>query len=310
MKGGYILLFLLITALAFASYILFSQIISLNSTPIILQEKNSNPNKNITSYSSGSLQYYPNMKFNHNIITYYIDSSCSDEKKLRIEEALNILEESVSEISFNEIINGDIEITCEKKNTPSDSQGYFIAGEGGPTSVINASLFYIIEKGTVLLFYDKAVCDYPNIELHELLHVFGFGHSENKESIMYPVSSCNQVLTSDIANELKRLYSIENLPDLFFSDISVKKHGGYIDFELRIKNEGLTDADNIRLEIGSISSNTKIDEFDIGSINYGEGKYLKVENLKIPLRVDGIRFEIINGNEIDDNNNIAEFNID
>jgi hypothetical protein len=106
------------------------------------------------------------------------------------------------------------------------------------------------------------------------------------------------------------LYTIKNLPELYFSDINVTKHGNYLDFEVKIKNEGLVQANNITLEIGSLPSNKKIDKFDIGSINYGEGKYLSVENLKIPLRTKGIKFEIINGIEIDNSNNIIEFNIE
>ena len=311
MKASYFILFLLIIALIFSSYILFFKITEFNSNPVILEQKNITPNENIISYPYGELQYYPNMRFNHNNITYSIDSSCSEEKIKRIEKAISMLEEDVNEISFFYTNNNaDIEIICENKNVPSEVKEYFIAGEGGPTSVINTSLFYIIEKGKILLYNDKSSCDHPNVELHELLHVFGFEHSTNKESIMYSVSSCKQVLTEDIKNELKRLYSIENLPELYFSEIDVKKHGSYIDFELKIKNQGLVKAKNIKLRIISTFSNNTIDEFDMGDIEYGEGKYLKVENLKIPFRTKDIKFEIVNGKELNNNNDVAEFSIE
>jgi hypothetical protein len=310
MKWGIIFLFFLLIALAFSSYILISQFIGINSVPISLKIINPSINKNITSYPSGHLQYYPNMKFNHNVITYSIDPACSVKKITKIEKAFIMLNGEVNEISFKEEQNGDINIVCENKNVPSETEGYFIAGEGGPTSVINTSLFYVINKGEVLLFNDKTSCDDPIVEMHEILHVFGFEHSTNKDSLMYSVASCQQVFTKDIRDELKRLYTIENLPELYFSDINVTKHGNYLDFEVKIKNEGLVQANNITLEIDSLPSDKNIEQFDMKSINYGEGKYLSVENLKIPLRTKRIKFEIINGIEIENNNNIIEFNIE
>jgi hypothetical protein len=310
MKREILLLFLLLSILAYASYFLVSQIIILNSPAINLDIKNPEISQNITSYPSGKLQYYPNMKFNHNNLSYSIDSSCSEIKIRRIKQSLEILEEKTKEISFFEVKeNPDIEIICENKNMPTKEKGYFIAGEGGPTSIINTSLFYVIEKGIVLLYRDKLLCEYPNVEIHELLHVFGFEHSENKESIMYSVSSCNQIITEDITSELKRLYSIENLPELHFSDVEVSQQGSYLNFNLKIKNSGLKKAENIILEITSLPSENKIEYFDIGNIDYGEGRYLKVENLKIPLRTKRISFFIKGEEEFQYENNLIEFDL-
>ena len=74
-------------------------------------------------------------------------------------------------------------------------------------------------------------CSYPNVELHELLHVLGFDHSENKKSIMYQlIESCDQILDQSIINQLKLLYAEENLPDLYFDKINVIKKGRYLPF--------------------------------------------------------------------------------
>jgi hypothetical protein len=137
----------------------------------------------------------------------------------------------------------------------------------------------------------------------------GFEHSDTKESIMYPISSCNQFLTEDIKEELKRLYSIENLPELYFSEIEVSQQGNYINFELKIKNSGLIEAKNIVLEIYSESTGAELEVFDIGEISYGEGKYLKVENLKIPFRTKKLIFEIRGGEELDKENNLIEIEL-
>ena len=73
----------------------------------------------------------------------------------------------------------------------------FIAGEGGPTSITNTSLYNVILKGKILL-YKKSECEEPIVELHELLHVFGFDHSQDPNNIMFNLSSCNQEISQDI----------------------------------------------------------------------------------------------------------------
>lgn len=310
MRGEVIMLVVLIAILGIFSYFLYSEVFGFNKDPVKLNFLQNNTITNITSYPDGNLEIYPNMKFNHNQITYNIDSSCDQEKTQRTLDALNIIQENVPELTFQESSQADITITCDEKYTPSEtSNKYFVAGEGGPTSVINTSLFYVIEKGAVLLFYSKSSCNSSNIELHELLHVFGFEHSENKKSIMYSVSSCSQVLTQDIVDELSRLYGIENLPELYFYDVSAYKKGIYLNFEIKVKNAGLVNANNVKLQIYVDSEERIIDEFDLGEVEYGNGKYLKVENVKIPLGTKKIKFEIVNSIEINRNNNIIEFEL-
>jgi len=143
--------------------------------------------------------------------------------------------------------------------------------------------------------------------LHELLHVLGFEHSENKNSIMYNTTSCQQILTNDIIDELKRLYSIQELPDLYFSSISATKHGSYLDFNVEVINSGLNEAENVKLEIyAEDEEEEKIDEFILENVGYGEGKSLEVKNLKISRAASKIKFVIVNGEDLDEKNNIIE----
>ncbi|MEM3405821.1 MAG: matrixin family metalloprotease [Candidatus Pacearchaeota archaeon] len=266
-----------------------------------------NYNNQISSYEN-ELQICQNTKFNHNNITYSIDSNCKENKIKRIEEAFKIIEKEVGEIKFIRVnSDADIDVICQNIKIPTETKGYFIAGEGGPTSLINTSLFCIIEKGKVLLYKEKDYCDYPNVELHEILHVFGFGHSDNERSIMFNTSFCNQILTKDIIDEMKRLYSIKNLPELYFEDVEIKKHGLYIDFNLKIKNSGLIEAKNVSLLIKEYPSYKKIDSFELSDIEYGAGKSINVENLRIPLKTKKLIFEIFSiQEEIDKENNFLE----
>ena len=41
--------------------------------------------------------------------------------------------------------------------------------------------FKTIEKGKIALFKESK-CEYPVVELHEISHVFGFDHIDNKKS--------------------------------------------------------------------------------------------------------------------------------
>jgi len=310
-KGGIEIVFLLIiflSLLAIATYVFSIKFSDLFSEPITLTI-NKTALKQKPSFPSGNSQFYPNMRFSKNNLRYNIEDSCSEIKKTRMKQAFDRIESETNLIKFIPVQDNkfaDILVACEESNHNDLSGEYFIAGEGGPTSVINASLFYIIESGKILLFYKKSKCDNYNIELHELLHVFGFKHSDNPNSIMYNTSSCSQVLTNDIVEELKRLYSIKPLPDLYFEDASATQHGSYLDFKTTIRNQGISIARDIKLEIYDNNEN-KIDEFELENINYGEGKNLEVENAKLPSRsIKKIKFIIIAGEELDKKNNIIE----
>ena len=87
--------------------------------------------------------------------------------------------------------------------------------------IVQTGRYNVITNGTVLLYKETNAqnCDWANVELHELIHVFGFGHSNNSNSLMYPyLENCNQKLDDSIIKELTRLYSEENLADLYFDN--------------------------------------------------------------------------------------------
>ena len=239
------------------------------------------------SYSS-SPQFYPNMRFPKTSLSYYLEQECSDEKIERIKQAMFILENRTKILKFEEAIeNADIYISCTEKQEEI-SREYYTAGEGGAKSIIDAGFFYIIETGEILLFYRNSECKEPNIEIHELLHVFGFQHSNNPKSIMYNISSCEQILTDDIINELTRLYSIKQAPDLAIKNISSTKHSIYLDFIIEIKNQGLNLSETSELEV--YEKNKLIQKFFLGKIRYGEGKIFTVQNLYVGFGARNFRF--------------------
>jgi archaellum component FlaF (FlaF/FlaG flagellin family) len=262
------------------------------------------------------IQFFPNMKFNHNSISYKIDSDCSGVKRSRMIMAFNDLESKIGLISFKEVVNeGDIEVSCSEEQKESIEKNYFIAGEGGAKEVIQTGRYNIIANGTVLLYKEngRKECDWSNVELHELVHVFGFGHSTNPDSLMYPyLEDCNQELDESIINELRRLYSEENLVDLYFDDVNVVKKGKYLDFNLTIKNSGSINSESSEFSV--LEEGKVVEDFDLEKINYGAGIIIEIKNLRLRSRnPDEIRFIIDRKDlikEIDEENNVALVSFD
>lgn len=280
-----LLLIILIILLLIGIYFLYQLI---PGEPILSNPHILGPSKlEIEEVESGVPQFYPNMKFNHNNISYRIDEDCDEDKKTRMREAFYELSKNVNYISFYSVLdNPDIEVNCDENKEISSDENYFIAGEGGAKSIIQTPIYNVISEGVVLLYNSQESsikCDWPIVELHELLHVFGFDHSENKKSLMYPyLNSCNQKLDFSIITTLNELYSKENLPDLYFKNAYGVKKGAYLDFNVNISNAGVINASEVYL--GVFEGDKKIKEFDLtenGDIMFGAGISLEINNLKL-----------------------------
>jgi len=255
--------------------------------------------------------FMENLRFNHNNISFFIESSCSTERRESTREAFNIFEVSTGIINFREVgnSNADIKVGCSDNYIPV-GETHFAAGEGGPSLIINTSVFKIIEEGKIALYRETA-CDYPVVELHELGHVFGFDHSPNPSNIMYNISNCNQRITPDMINIIRELYLIEPLPDAKIKEISVVKRGRYLDFNISIQNEGLSEIPKSKLTI--LTGGELVDKFELSEIKIGFGQSLQVTNLKLPSRsTSQVEFYLDLENkirEINENNNFVNLEI-
>ena len=254
---------------------------SIPQPPVNLKVSNLNSETpDIINYGSTPV-FAENLRFNHNVISFRIDSGCSSEQRTSMNEALDIFHREMGVISFSEadrFENADIKISCPS-NRIELGDSLFAAGEGGPSQIINTSFFKTIQEGKIFL-YEPPRCDYPVVEIHELCHVFGFDHSENPDSIMYNTSRCNQRITPDMVTLIKDLYSIEPLSELTISEISSVKRGRYLDFNVTVMNEGLLPVENAGISIyadGKFS-----EEFYLGEINIGYARTLLASNIKLP----------------------------
>ena len=229
------------------------------------------------------------MRFDSANISYYLFSDCNAEKKQGMKEALNILKNETGVLDFHEILFYDnnhppqISVYCSeyKKKNQNNS---FVAGEGGPDRLLNLSLYPLIISGEVYLYQNnkKLECEYPIVELHELLHVFGFDHLNSSSSVLYPYLSCEQRLNNKITARMVEIYEREPLAEIYFEKANVSKGGIYLNFEVEIFNRGLIVAKNVQLDLYEIESYKKIGNFSLGDIEPGITKTIKLTNFVLP----------------------------
>lgn len=241
-------------------------------------------------YSNYS-QFYLNMRYQHSNISYWIEPLCGETKTKGILNALAILSRNTSLRFYLGNENAEIKYLCSKTSSTPEQESHYIAGEGGPIDIINASVYSIILSGEVAL-YRTEKCNEPKVTLHETLHALGFNHNTNPRSIMYPVTSCNQEIDEYLIREINNLYEAEALPDLVIESVNASKTEGYLNFNIVVSNLGLEAAEDVKLTV--YLDGSQIKEYDLGSIGLGARKMLEVKGAKMPLSISSgqIRFAV------------------
>lgn len=144
------------------------------------------PEKNKTTNSTPSELRWEKMPLSYKI---YDEDICGVHEINRIVWGFNQIENETNGILSFVRANGttDIIIYCNE-SVPSPREGYVTQGEAS-YKVENG----FIKDGEIFFFntgpnkYSMGCLDYPDTEIHEILHVFGFVHNEtDKTSIMYP----------------------------------------------------------------------------------------------------------------------------
>ncbi len=267
--------------------------------------KPGNSNFSLNSYEGENMQFYANMRYPDSRISYKI-ISCPLQKKDDMERAFEIISNK-SVLEFYPLeYNEEISVTCDSRN--KIEEGLFIAGEGGPTNITKAGEFYVIFHGKILLI-KESTCERPNIALHELLHALGFNHSKNSNNIMYYISKCKQTIGQDQIDLINKLYSIPSYPDLAFENVSAIMHGRYLDTNISIKNNGLKDAEEVRILIYADEKFVK--EIDLDALKVGHGITIILSNVWVKeINVGELKFFIdSNFSELEKNNNVIVLEI-
>jgi len=258
--------------------------------------------------TSDNMQFYENLRYSDSKISYHISDKCTLQKKADAERAFEILENKTILDFYPVNSNEEILITCESKEKIKED--YFVAGEGGPVNISRAGQFNVIHLGQVLLIR-QSECPNPNIALHEILHALGFGHSSNKNNIMYEISECSQTLGDDIPRFIDELYSIPSKPDLAFEEVVPLIHDGkYLDLNMSIKNIGLKNSGKAFVNI--YLDNELFEEIELKELEVGSGMKITIQNLKFKkTNFKEMKFIIVaNFEELNKANNEASFDIE
>lgn len=260
------------------------------------------------SASSSIVQFYPNMRFRDKNISYELESACNEKKVTDVEKAFSILSEKTILRFYNSKENPGIVIMCSEIAPKAEEKGHFIAGEGGPSEIVNTSNYAVILNGRISLFR-KETCDEPKIAIHEILHVLGFDHYDNPDSIMYPVVSCEEKIDQEIIDDINILYSTKSLPDLMIESIAANRTGKYLNFDINISNAGLADSKGANLEV--YAGDDRIGDFAVGKLEIGMMRLMFVQNLKLSGNYDKIAFVIAaeDEEELTLKNNRAELSV-
>ena len=294
-----IILILLIATLIFSLYVLNLYLPFLPGS----EEKFYKFSANFSDQISGNIQFYPNMRYKDRTISYSIENACPDSKKTDVARAFNIISGKTI-LEFYQSENGEIQIYCSELAPRPEERNHFIAGEGGPSKTINTTLFSVILLGKISLYRNEK-CSTPNIAVHEILHSLGFDHNNNKDSILYPITSCDQQIDQYIIDEINKLYAYDSLPDLAIASADASKTGRMLDFEVHIYNIGLANATAPKLEVyanDKLAKEVELDNFDIGT-----RIRITITNIILPASANKITFYInAREEELSKENNRAE----
>ena len=153
-------------------------------------------------------------------------------------------------------------------------------------------------------------CESPQIALHEILHALGFDHNSDKNSILYPITECNQIIDLYILDKIESLYSLDSVPDLIVDEFRVAGSGRYINLKISVLNGGFMDSGESVLKI--YADDKEIKEINSKGIEIGTRRIFDVENLRLPLgNLNKISVVVFYENrELGKQNNMAEIKLD
>ena len=285
-----IVLLLLIIALGLGAYVFWLMTPNENVAYQQIQQNLPSSIAGQQEEASGNVvQFYPNMRFRDKNISYRLESTCTQDKWIDIQRAFDVISEKTVLSFYNTKEEPEIKVMCSEIAPKAEERGHFIAGEGGPSEIINTSNYAVIINGKISLYRGER-CQEPKIAIHEILHALGFEHYNSTTSILYPITGCQQQIDQEIIDDIDRLYKAKSLPDLTIKGVSANRTGRYLSFEINISNEGLKNSENSELEV--YAGNEKVTNFTIGKLDIGTKKTLIVSNAKLPRTFEGLSFAV------------------
>jgi len=161
------------------------------------------PKWNITSLLSigcGNSKWYKDK------LTFAISNSCSELEKSRMRQSFSYLLASVNtSLSFTEVTEAcpDITVNCV-------AGGFATGLEEGIAEAkvmrVNEGYYNVIAGATITLSTEASLCMKPDVQVHMILHAFGFGHTADPTDIMYERLGCQKEIKPSVRSDLAQIY--------------------------------------------------------------------------------------------------------
>jgi len=267
---------------------------------------------------------FPNPRWNHMPIKYYMDTGSGDgltgfdeEDPDYVRQAMRIWEDKTAgKISFQEVsTKEDGEVIISWFPSLTEISGGRVVGEGGPTiAVQTGGIFTLLEGGEIFLLPTDNVCVGVNRPVHEMGHVLGLSHAPpGHGDIMYSREiSCKQNITQITIDAITELYRTPAAPDLILTNVSVLKRGSLVDINFTVRNVGLKDS--VQASVGFLGDGETIASLSVPSFSVvprlspGSGITNRITNAKVNNGISSLVLEVDNQDTIDEmneGNNIA-----
>jgi predicted Zn-dependent protease len=156
--------------------------------------------------------HYPSSKITY---TFVNENICGRVEAIRIRKAFSEIQNQTNNaINFTEInwtadTLAYIEINCSKNVPLGEKKGFIVFG-----NAFYAIKENLITKGCINLYncginmHTPGCSNFPDVEIHEILHTLGVGHVDNSSSIMLAeYNHCKYKIDKDIIDYLIRIYS-------------------------------------------------------------------------------------------------------
>jgi hypothetical protein len=160
------------------------------------------PAWNITSLLSMG---FGNPKWYTDNLTFAISNCSGLQKNSMLQAFQNLLNGTHTSLSFREVRDGCPDITANC--VPGGLETGLEEGIAETTVIRRSEGFYtVITRASITLSDEATLCATPAVELHELLHAFGFADTKDPADIMYERLGCQGGLTPGLKSDLSHIY--------------------------------------------------------------------------------------------------------
>ncbi|MCX6814227.1 MAG: matrixin family metalloprotease [Candidatus Aenigmarchaeota archaeon] len=158
-------------------------------------------------WNVSSLTSISNPKWYTNNLTFTISKNCTKTQRDKMLEAIShLVKNTKTSLNFTEVEDGCPDITVKCLNVSvvlylEEGMGQAIVTHKGEGH------YSVITKAELQFSLGDKFCPRPVVQLHELLHTFGFEHSKDPSDIMYNRFGCLQDIKEVMKKDLAQIYA-------------------------------------------------------------------------------------------------------